>query len=106
MEEQEHDGPSRCWLCGRFGVRHRTTYGVLSRTCAVLGSENSCTVCTLGEGGWTCRRCGVGWFTMSDDDWSKRQMNRVNELKGILGRYRMIEDGYVDHAKVDLPSPA
>ena len=78
----ERNPHPRCWQCGRFV--HRPQY-VLTRECP---------------------RCDVRWAEPTPEEAQSRERGRKHELKGILTRFALADEGYIDHAEVYAPSPA
>jgi hypothetical protein len=72
----------RCWLCGRFV--HRPKY-VFTRECP---------------------RCNVRWIEPTPAQAELREVQRAAELKGVLWRFDIADEGYLDHAEVHAASPA
>jgi hypothetical protein len=53
-----------------------------------------------------CPHCDVRWVEPTPAEAELRDVQRASELKGILNRYGIVSEGYVDLAEVHLASPA
>ena len=74
--------PPRCWLCGRFTARPKY---VMTRECA---------------------HCDVRWQELTAEAWAERIRAREKELTGILNRFSLADEGFIDHATVNSPAVA